>query len=115
VIRAEDEPDRLRGAEPALQVWSGAGADLVLGGHIHLPYVLDLSSRSTPTPRPTWCVQAGTAVSDRIRHGTCNSVNLIHWSPPHPGAPRICRVERCDYDGDLGTFQTAAMDELRLG
>ena len=114
VIREEDEPDRLRGAEPALQAWSRAGADLVLGGHIHLPYVLDLSARSLPTLRPTWCVQAGTAVSDRVRHGTCNSVNLIHWRSPYLGEPRVCRVERCDYDGDAGAFKTASMDVLKL-
>jgi 3',5'-cyclic AMP phosphodiesterase CpdA len=115
VIREEDEPDRLRGAEPALQAWSRAGADLVLGGHIHLPYVLDLTTRATPTARPTWCVQAGTAVSDRIRHGTCNSVNLIHWRSPYVGEARVCRVERCDYDGDVGAFKTASTDVLTLG
>ena len=115
VIRSEDEPDRLHGAEPALQAWSQAGADLVLGGHIHLPYVLDLTARATPTPRPTWCVQAGTAVSDRIRHGTCNSVNLIHWRSPYVGEARVCRVERCDYNGDAGVFKTASTDVLRLG
>ncbi len=107
VIRAEDEHDRLRGAEHALQDWSRAGADLVLGGHIHLPYVLDLAARPTPTPRRMWCVQAGTAVSTRLRHDTCNSVNLIHWRPSPPGEPRTCQVERCDYSADQGWFATA--------
>jgi 3',5'-cyclic AMP phosphodiesterase CpdA len=115
VIRTEDEPDRLLGAEHALQDWSRAGADLVLGGHIHLPYVLDLRERKRPTPRPMWCVQAGTAVSSRIRHGTCNSVNLLHWRPALPGEPRTCQVERCDYSAAEGWFATAQRDTLMLG
>jgi 3',5'-cyclic AMP phosphodiesterase CpdA len=114
VIRSEDEHDRLRGAEPALQAWSRAGADLVLGGHIHLPYVMDLRSRPEPTPRPMWCVQAGTAVSTRLRHGTCNSVNLIHWRPALAGQPRSCRVERCDYSAGEGWFATAEIRTLML-
>jgi 3',5'-cyclic AMP phosphodiesterase CpdA len=115
VYRDEDVHDRLRGAEHALQDWSKAGADLVLGGHIHLPYVMDLRQRPQPTARPMWCVQAGTAVSSRVRHGTCNSVNLIHWRPVPPGAPRTCQVERCDYKPDEGWFGTAQRDILLLG
>jgi 3',5'-cyclic AMP phosphodiesterase CpdA len=116
VRRPEDEHDRLLGAEPALQAWSRAGADLVLGGHIHLPYVLDLAARpDTPTPRPMWCIQAGTAVSSRVRHGTCNSVNLIHWLPTPPGQPRKCQIERCDYSTAEGWFATAEIRTLALG
>ncbi|HSV34553.1 MAG TPA: metallophosphoesterase [Ramlibacter sp.] len=114
VLRAEDEPDRLRGAEPALQAWSRAGADLVLGGHIHLPYVMDLRERPQPTPRAMWCVQAGTAVSRRIRHGTRNSVNLIHWRPALSGEARACQVERCDYTPTEGWFATAQLSALAL-
>jgi len=115
VLRREDEHDRLRGAGPALQAWSGAGADLVLGGHIHLPYVADLRAGPQPTPRPMWCVQAGTAVSFRVRYGTSNSVNLIHWNAAPPGQPRECRVERCDYRPDKGWFETAETLRLALG
>ena len=115
VIRPEDEPDRLIGAEAALQAWSRAGADLVVGGHIHLPYVLDLAVRPTPTPRPMWCVQAGTAVSSRVRHGTRNSVNLIHWLPMPLGQPRKCQIERCDYSAAEGWFATAEITTLALG
>jgi 3',5'-cyclic AMP phosphodiesterase CpdA len=114
VFRAEDEHDRLRHAQAALQAWSEAGADLVLGGHIHLPYVLDLRERPQPTPRAMWCVQAGTAVSSRVRHGTCNSVNLVEWSPPRAGQRRACTVERWDYGADGGRFALAQRRELAL-
>ena len=112
VSRPKDLHDRLRGGERALQAWSRAGADLVLGGHIHLPYVIDLHARALATPRRTWCVQAGTALSDRVRHGTRNSVNLIHWDPA--AAPRACSVERCDYDPATGRFETASRSALAL-
>ncbi|MEJ7929626.1 metallophosphoesterase [Ramlibacter sp. AN1015] len=114
VLRASDEHDRLRGADAALQAWSAAGADLVLGGHIHLPYVVQLQEQSPPTPRPMWCVQAGTALSHRVRWGTSNSVNLIHWHPPSVGGPRSCRVERCDYDAEAGVFLSASDQVLAL-
>ncbi|HSW15909.1 MAG TPA: metallophosphoesterase [Ramlibacter sp.] len=115
VIRADDEPDRLHGAEAALQAWSAAGADLVLGGHIHLPYVVDLKARPrSPTPRRMWCVQAGTAVSSRIRHNTRNSVNLIHWNAAALGSERHCMVERCDYDPQTRVFITASEQTLLL-
>jgi 3',5'-cyclic AMP phosphodiesterase CpdA len=115
VIREKDLPDRLHGAEAALQAWSAAGADIVLGGHIHLPYVKDLFARATPTPRPMWCVQAGTAVSDRLRHNTCNSVNMIHWRAHRKGEQRTCIVERLDYDADTGAFKMANTTSLALG
>lgn len=121
VSRPKDEHDRLRGGAVALQAWSQAGADLVLGGHIHLPYVIDLHAGAEPTPRRTWCVQAGTALSDRVRHGTHNSVNLIHWEPGseaeagrRAAASRSCTVERCDYDAATGRFETASRSALAL-
>lgn len=115
VVREEDEVDRLHNADAALQAWSRAGADLVLGGHIHLPYVADLMQVKRPTPRPMWCVQAGTAVSSRIRHNTHNSVNLIHWQGAAVGEARSCKVERCDYQPLQGSFETQTVNELALG
>jgi 3',5'-cyclic AMP phosphodiesterase CpdA len=55
----------LRGHQAALKAWALAGADVVLGGHIHLPGVL----RVPGLGRPLWVVQAGTAVSSRTRRG----------------------------------------------
>ena len=65
VTHAEDVPDRLRGHDAALRRWSAAGADLVMGGHIHLPYVMALDG----LVRPMWAVQAGTAVSSKGAQG----------------------------------------------
>ena len=91
VTRGQDAPNLLRGRAEALRRWASAGADLVLGGHIHLPFVVPL-----PGPeRPVWAVQAGTAVSARVREGVPNSVNLIRWGAGAP--PGECVVEQWDF------------------
>lgn len=95
VLRPQDEHDRLRGWQPAVQAWSAAGADVVMGGHIHLPYVCELSSTVSGLSRRLWCVQAGTAVSSRIRREAPNSVNLLEFASDAQGLH--CSVERWDY------------------
>ena len=85
VTRAEERVNLLRGHQAALQAWSAAGADLVLGGHIHLPYTLAQHGLA----RRLWVVQAGTAVSSRIRLEAPNSVNILRW-----GASSGARAER---------------------
>jgi len=32
-----------------------------------------------------------------------------------PGQPRVCRVERCDYQPEKGWFETVKMEMLVLG
>jgi len=115
VMRPEDEKDRLHGGERAVQAWAAAGADLVLGGHIHLPYVSDLCAKAGLKDRTMFCVQAGTALSHRVRHGTPNSVNMVRWTPPAPGADRMCVVERWDYDLADDQFELTHTYELKLG
>lgn len=103
VIQPGDEENLLRGHAEAVQAWSCAGADLILGGHIHLPYTRPLRERFADLPRAVWSVQAGTALSWRIRRGAPNSVNLIRYE--HTRVPRHCIVERWDYDGDTHRFK----------
>lgn len=94
VPRREEEHNLLRNAARAARAWSQAGADLVLGGHIHLPCVLPMSGRYPGLARELWCVQAGTAVSSRIRHDAPQSLNLIDYESGRE-AP-TCRVQRWD-------------------
>lgn len=100
VARAQDEHDLLRGHDHALRRWAQAGADLVLGGHIHLPYVLGVRPDGAGGRR-LWVVQAGTAVSSRIRNEANNSFNFIHYPAQ---APQQLRVERWDYVEASGEF-----------
>jgi 3',5'-cyclic AMP phosphodiesterase CpdA len=114
VMREEDERDRLHGGHRAVQAWSRAGADLVLGGHIHLPYMTDVCAKVRDVPRPMYCLQAGTAVSHRVRHGTPNSVNVVRWNAPAGQGARHCRAERWDYDLAGDRFECTREHELRL-
>lgn len=109
VVRAEDQPDLVRGHAAAIRRWAAAGADLILGGHIHLPYVCALTSQYPNLPRQMWVVQAGTAVSRRIRHEAGNSVNLIRYGQARP---RICSVERWDYATTQNGFALMETHEL---
>ena len=103
VMREEDLPNRLHNHAAAQQAWAAAGADVVMGGHIHLPYVMPLPGLA----RPLWAVQAGTAVSSRVRSGVPNSVNVLRWSPAG-----VCVVEQWDFSAAASAFQCAASTPL---
>ena len=107
VMRAEDVPNRLRGHDAALQRWAAAGADCVMGGHIHLPYVMALQGLA----RPMWAVQAGTAVSSRVRRGVPNSVNLLRWGVD-AGEGR-CLIEQWDFSDSRQVFARGTVTEVR--
>jgi 3',5'-cyclic AMP phosphodiesterase CpdA len=105
-IEADDVGNLLRGRERAVRRWAQAGADAVLGGHIHLPYVLPLHRLWPELARPVWAVQAGTALSHRLRGGIGNSVNVVRT-----GRPAI--VERWDLDEAAGRFLRVASTPLQ--
>ena len=111
VTREADKSNILRGAEAAIARWSSAGADLLLAGHIHLPFVLPLH-RHRQLQQPMWVVQAGTAVSSRVRPGAPNSVNMLRAECTD--GPRRCRVERWDYSAVDQRFVLAQSDGLDL-
>ena len=114
VQRPQDEHDRLRGWQGAVLAWAEAGADIVMGGHIHLPYVCELSPSVKGLSRRMWCVQAGTAVSSRIRREAPNSVNLIEFVPESGGVR--CSVERWDFYAaqTAGEFKNVGRHKLDL-
>jgi 3',5'-cyclic AMP phosphodiesterase CpdA len=107
VTRTTDAIHVLRGHAEALTAWSTAGADLVMGGHIHLPYVLPLNG----LVRPMWAVQAGTAVSSRVRSGVPNSMNILRWK--ESAAVACCHIEQWDFSAEESQFVIAKLSELR--
>ncbi len=111
VIRPQDIENLLHGHEVAVRCWSEAGVDLVMGGHIHLPYIRSLNERFPDLSRSVWAVQAGTAVSHRIRDGQPNSVNLIRYPMEEPGSYHI---ERWDYAAASESFQKVEVFKLVL-
>lgn len=171
-VRAAVESDQsnlLIGREWAVPAWIDAGVDLILGGHIHLPYVLPASEPSVAAPglaaepasahalaavngpagsdtvhaasaagassgvaatkvsdanasniadapgaadarRRAWVVQAGTAVSQRVRGGISNSINLIEHGVRQ--GQHQCIIQRWDYAADLQAFARANSQTL---
>lgn len=114
VIRAKDEADQLIRADAALRAWVAAGLDLVLGGHIHLPYVVSLADRHPDLGRRAWLAQAGTATSRRTRSGIPNSVNLIRCSSPAGAGGRAMTIERLDHDERTQSFRVGRHHSLDL-
>lgn len=106
-VRAGEVHNLLRGRAAALQRWAATGADLVMGGHIHLPYVIALPDLA----RPMWAVQAGTAVSSRVRDGVPNSVNLLRWGRDAPTGR--CLIERWDYAASNQAFVRTTVTEVQ--
>lgn len=103
-----DAGDLLRAHDAAVRAWAAAGADVVAGGHIHLPYVLPLHELHAGLPRRLWCVQAGTAVSSRLRREAGNSVNVLYREGD------AARVERWDFDEASQRFGCVARHGLDL-
>lgn len=110
VPRAAEEKNVVHGRARAVSMWAEAGADLVLSGHIHLPFVIPLHE-AFALHRSMWAVSAGTAVSSRIRYDAGNSVNVIRTTGS--ASPRSALVEQWKYRDTSSTFFRAA--ELQLG
>ena len=119
VTQDRDRPNLLRGHRAATRAWSAAGADVVMGGHIHLPYTLALQGLA----RRLWVVQAGTAVSSRTRPNVPNSVNLLRWGAASAGddaqvhngpeAGACCLIERWDFAQTDRVFVRTALTTVQ--
>jgi 3',5'-cyclic AMP phosphodiesterase CpdA len=99
------------GALAALSRWADAGLDIVMGGHIHLPYVLPLRKQYPSLSREIWIVQAGTALSSRVRGSAPNSFNRLDLDSR---AGKQVAVERWDYQGDEAYGQFVLGERLAL-
>lgn len=110
--RRSDRANVLHGAADAVRRWAAAGADLILSGHIHLPFVESFGEHFADLPRALWAVEAGTAVSARIREGADNSVNLIRRDDVDVLAH--CIVERWDYAPAAQRFERISASRLRI-
>ena len=121
VTRTGDEVHRPTHHREALSAWAGAGADLLLSGHIHLPAVVPVAVEPLPAPpgaeprppRRVWSIQAGTAISRRLREGIPNTVMLLEGlSGERHG--RLCRCETWQCPPEGGAFRRVASQLLAL-
>jgi len=111
VLREQDKIDLLHGHAEAIRRWSAAGADLILGGHIHLPYLSELRVQYPELGRKAWALQAGTCISSRLRNEAGNSVNLIRYKGLTDGK-RHCDIERWDYQLASDSFEQVSLHSL---
>lgn len=119
VTAACDRRDLLRGHTAALRAWSAAGVDLVLGGHIHLPF----TQAQQGLARRLWVVQAGTAVSSRTRPGVPNSVHILRWgeasgthadeSQTGADTASCCLIEQWDFAPQDRSFVRTAVTSVQ--
>jgi 3',5'-cyclic AMP phosphodiesterase CpdA len=82
-----DEKNLLRNRDESMKSLAKAEVDIILGGHIHDPYVSLSGERYPNVKRQSIISVAGTSLSWRTRSGAPNSFNLIdaevddHQSP----------------------------------
>jgi 3',5'-cyclic AMP phosphodiesterase CpdA len=76
-------PDRpiVGRAGAALRAIEAAGVDLLLAGHYHESFTADIRSHHLTIKRSILVVQAGTAISTRLREAE-NNYNLLEIDPP---------------------------------
>jgi 3',5'-cyclic AMP phosphodiesterase CpdA len=112
VPSATDANNLLHGHRQALQRWAAAGANVVMGGHIHLPYVMPLHGGMTAVSDGLWAIQAGTALSHRVRADAPNSVNVLRIESG-AAAESPLKVERWNYQASAQRFTCVKVDLLQ--
>ncbi|MFA7553031.1 MAG: metallophosphoesterase [Spongiibacteraceae bacterium] len=95
-----DNKNIIGGAVKAIEQWGKAGLDLVLGGHIHFPFTAPLSRYMVGLQGNPWVVQAGTAISTRVRNSIPNSFMRLQFDTGRDG---LC-IQRWDYDHERDCF-----------
>jgi hypothetical protein len=78
-----------------------------------LPFIVPLHQKIAELMYPLWVVQAGTAVSVRVRWNAPNSVTIIRFHKSSD-EPRHCKVEQWDYHDPQSGFQCVAKETLKL-
>jgi 3',5'-cyclic AMP phosphodiesterase CpdA len=92
--KPQDEKNLLKARDATIQLFDQHGVDLMIGGHIHDPYV-SLSKVRYPNTRRTMVIGvAGTCMSWRIRKGAPNSFNFIEVDTREVPTLKISRFDQ---------------------
>lgn len=87
-------------AARAITVLDACNVDLLLAGHLHRGYAGDIRTHYPAARRAMIAVQAGTAISRRMRHGEANAYNVL-------------TIERQSISIDVRSWNGAAFERLR--
>ncbi len=101
VVLPVDRENVVVNAEAAVGAWSAAGMDLILGGHIHYPFMAPLKGYFPHLDTDAWIMQAGTAVSRRVRSRKPNSFNRLVIN----GKRESACIEQWDYEREASKFE----------
>jgi 3',5'-cyclic AMP phosphodiesterase CpdA len=93
-------------ARRSMQQLAGSGIDLFLAGHLHIGLSEPTALRFQIGGRSPLMIQAGTALSSRVR-GEANSFNVIRIEHPN------ISVSRLAWRGDLKVFVSTDADYFR--
>ena len=102
-IRMDSLPEKVRGTVvvgEAMRVFAKTEVDLILGGHIHDPYVSLSGERYPQVQRQSIISVAGTCLSWRTRSGAPNSFNLIDVEVEEHQQPSLI-ISRYDLQKDF--------------
>ena len=91
--------------------WRRAGVHLVMSGHVHRPFLMKARPAPPGGGGELWILNAGTAISRRLRHEFPNSFNVIDV-PDERDADSLT-VERLDYDGERFALHERSFVPLR--
>ncbi len=100
-----DEDDLVGRAEKAMGPLSACGVDLLLAGHMHVAVAGGTSRRYQIEGYSAIFVQAGTAISSRVR-GVPNSFNVLHVESGH------ITIECLEFDTSAGEFMIASTERF---
>ena len=101
--KSVDEKNLLCNREATIRVLDEASIDLVVGGHVHDPYITLSGVRYPFIKRNMILSVAGTCLSWRTRKGAPNSFNLIDVEPDAEDGPRLTVTRHDKRDSNLYT------------
>jgi 3',5'-cyclic AMP phosphodiesterase CpdA len=101
-----DPDDLVDNAQEAIDAFRATGVDLLLGGHLHLPYSDDVAFRDRA--RRIVAVAAGTAISTRLR-GHPNSYNHLAFDGDDVTVTNRVWDGSAFVDGDVKRYRREGM------
>lgn len=111
VPASDDQKDLVGRSALAMRTFARSGVDLFLGGHLHRASINDTARRYRIAGHSALVVQAGTAISGRLR-GEANSWNVLRIFPATAQHARRIEITPYVWDG-CAHFAPAAVHAFR--